>query len=281
MEFVHHSVSLADGRRLAFATLGPPTGFPVLYLHGGVGTALTATPELCAAVDRLGVQWISLSRPGFGASDPHRERTMHTVAADVRDLANQCGWDRVAVVGVSSGGPYALACAALLPDLVSGVALAASLSAHCPPQAVPGLPVTTRAFLRALVWAPELSIRALDLAARALRSHERRVARLLGPHRAPAVHALCAATAPGVRGAVEDFLVCARPWGFDSTAIGVEVHVWHGLRDRLSPADHAFQLATELPRAKIAIDPSESHFFFRRRSAEIAEQLVASSLHSP
>lgn len=277
MEFRPDSEPVGDGRRLAFATLGPASGLPVIYLHGGVGTALTATPEFCEAVDRLGVLWVAVSRPGFGASAPHAQRTMLTVAADVEQLARQRGWTRIVVVGVSTGGPYALAIGAALPELVGAVAVAASLSPRCAPHAVPGLPLPTRAFMAALVAAPETSIRLLDRAARVLHRHEHRIARTLGPTRAPAVHAMSAATACGVRGLVEDFLVCSRPWGFDPAAVRVPVHIWHGLRDRLAPAEHVWQLAAALPHCRVAIDPDESHFFFRRRSAEIATELVAAA----
>ncbi|MBJ7471416.1 MAG: alpha/beta hydrolase [Solirubrobacteraceae bacterium] len=274
LEFLHDSVILDDGRRLAFSTLGPADGFPIVYLHGGVGTALTSSPELSEAVDELGIQWVAVSRPGFGTSDGHPERSMLTVAADIEQLAWRRGWTQIAVVGVSTGGPYALACGAALPQLVGAVAIAASLSSLRPPHAVPGLPLHTRAFMAALVAAPERCIRLLDVAARGLHAHERWIARLLGPSRAPAVHALSAATKHGVRGAVEDFLVCARPWGFDPASLAIDVHIWHGLRDRVAPAEHAWQLAAALPCCRVAIDPDETHFFFRRRCAEIAAELV-------
>lgn len=275
MQFSPDRIMLPDGRTLAFATLGSPDGFPVVYLHGGVGTALTPTPELCSASARHGLQWVAVSRPGFGASDPDPGRTMLTVAADIEQLAAQRGWRRIAVVGVSSGGPYALACAAVLPRLVGAVAIAASLSSRCPPHAVEGLPRLTRLFMRTLAATPELSIRVLDRLAWLLHRLERPVAWLLGPTRDHAVVALSAATRFGVRGAVEDFLVCGRPWGFDPVTIEAEVHVWHGLQDRIAPAEHAWQLAAALPNCRIQVDPDESHFFFRRRSADIAAQLVA------
>lgn len=277
MEFLPDRITLDDGRTLAFATLGPPDGFPVVYLHGGVGTALTPTPELCDAVAREGIQWVAVSRPGFGDSSPHAARTMLTVAEDVGQLAARRGWSRIAVVGVSSGGPYALACASALPRLVGAVAIAASLSAWCPPHAVEGLPRSTRAFMWMLAILPNSSIGVLDRAARVLHRVERPLTWIVGPIRGHALLALSAATRRGVRGAVEDFLVCGRPWGFDPVSVETEVQVWHGLQDRIAPAEHAWQLAAALPNCRIHVDPDESHFFFRRRSAEIAAQLVASA----
>ena len=273
-------MDLADGRRLAFSTLGPSGGFPVLYMHGAVGSALAATPELRDLVDRLGLRWVCVSRPGFGGSDPHPGKTMLSFAADVQELADAQGWNRIAVVGVSTGGPYALACAHLLAELVGAVAITASLSPQCAPYSVPGLPLATRLFMRVLAAAPRSSARLLGVSARLLRAHQALVVRLAGPARAPAVGALSAATVGGVGGLVDDFVVCCRPWGFDPAELGVEVHLWHGLRDRLVPADHARQLAAALPRCRAAIDPDENHFFFRRRSPEITELVVEAARRS-
>ena len=281
MQFTPDRISLLDGRTLAFATLGPPDGFPVVYLHGGVGTALEPTADLCAAVERHALQWVAVSRPGFGRSDVHAGRTLLTVADDVGQLASQRGWSRIAVVGVSSGGPYALACAARLPHLVGAVAIAASLSARCPPHAVDGLPRAARLFMQALVAAPDLSVRVLDRLARVLHRFDRQLAWIAGPGRDAPLLALSTATRRGVRGAVEDFLVCGQPWGFDPVAIKADVHVWHGLQDRIAPAEHAWQLAAALPNCRIHVDPDESHFFFRRRSAEIAGQVVLSARGAP
>lgn len=273
-EFEPGSVHLADGRRLAYASLGPPDGFPVIYLHGAVGTALTATPELVAAVERLGVRWISLSRPGFGRSDAHAARTLLTVASDVGELARRHGWPQLAVVGVSSGGPYALACGYALPGLVAAVGVTAGISPLCAPHRVPGLPLATRAGLCLLATAPRSSAAVLGAATKLLRARPEAVVAALGGGAAPAVHALAAATERGVRGIVDDYLVCTRPWGFAPSAITAPVHVWHGGRDRLVPAGHAAQLAAAVPRGEASIEPDADHFFFRRRSAEITERLV-------
>jgi pimeloyl-ACP methyl ester carboxylesterase len=54
---------------------------------------------------------------------------------DVRAIAGALGIERLAVWGYSGGGPHALACAALLPDLVSAVATFASVA----PFDAPGL----------------------------------------------------------------------------------------------------------------------------------------------
>jgi pimeloyl-ACP methyl ester carboxylesterase len=81
----------------------------------------------CALLNKLGrergLRVVRPERPEQGASDPHPERTLTDWPADVRDLCESLGIDRAAVVGISAGGPYALATAALLPDRVNRVAI--------------------------------------------------------------------------------------------------------------------------------------------------------------
>ncbi|MEH3054396.1 MAG: alpha/beta hydrolase [Patulibacter minatonensis] len=274
MEFQTHCLQLPGGRRLAYATLGPPDGLPLIYLHGGIGTALTPDPGVVDAVRAHGVLWVAVSRPGFGGSDLHAGRTLESVASDVRALAAAHGWREIGVVGVSSGAPFALACAAFAPELVRGVALAAPVAGRCAPHAAAGLRRRTRWFLRAVVDAPEPTIRVLGAAAWLLRRGAPAITRLADPRRAAAVHAVVAATRAGVRGPVEDFGVCAGAWPAALTQVSAEVHVWHGLQDALVPAEHAWELAGLLPDCRLRLSHDETHFFFRRRSALIAGELA-------
>ena len=56
--------------------------------------------------------------PGYGGSSPNPGRTMADHVADVVALLDHLGVDRFAVVGTSTGGPYAVAAAALHPARV-------------------------------------------------------------------------------------------------------------------------------------------------------------------
>jgi pimeloyl-ACP methyl ester carboxylesterase len=83
-------------------------------------------PETAAAV---GVRAITLDRPGIGGSDPKAEHRVADWPADVIALADALGIDRFGVIGNSAGAPYALACAALIPERLTGVAMTNSASA--------------------------------------------------------------------------------------------------------------------------------------------------------
>ena len=106
-----------DGRTLAYAIWGDPTGFPVLSLHGTPGCRFNRWPteEVYA---ELGVCWVTHDRAGYGRSDRHHGRDVADGAADVAALADELGFDRFGVSGGSGGGPHVLACAALLPERV-------------------------------------------------------------------------------------------------------------------------------------------------------------------
>src|ERR1700761_7059678 len=139
-------ITLRDGRRLAYTAAGPEDGLPVLYLHGAIGTALS----IAAEIERFDLRFICVSRPGFGASQRQPGRSILGFAADVEQLADRLKLDRFVVIGVSAGGPYALACGAALGDRVSMIGVVSSLSPLCAPHAVPGMPAHIALALRAL-----------------------------------------------------------------------------------------------------------------------------------
>src|SRR5262249_15922721 len=86
-------------------------------------------PKLRSSVlYRLGVRLISYDRPGYGAAARQPGRTVAAAAWDVRDIAEELNIERCSVIGRSGGGPHALACAALLPDLVVRTAVLVSVA---------------------------------------------------------------------------------------------------------------------------------------------------------
>ncbi len=107
------TVTLHDGRTLEYADLGDPTGTPALFFHGTPATAGQAALVADAARTH-GVRLVAVSRPGYGATTM-TPPGLTSCAADACELADALGIDRFTVMGVSGGGPYALALAALVP----------------------------------------------------------------------------------------------------------------------------------------------------------------------
>ena len=129
---MQHTVRTTDGRTLAVEEGGDPGGRPVLIHEGTPNSRQLYGPHERDAAER-GLRLIGYDRPGYGGSTPAPGRTVADCAADVRAICADLGIDRLAMWGISGGGPHVLACAALLPDLVTA---AASLASPAPFGAV-------------------------------------------------------------------------------------------------------------------------------------------------
>jgi len=281
---------LRDGRRISYLACGPADGLLVIYLHGAIGSPQRICPELEAVVDELGVRYVMPSRPGFGDSDPLPGRTLVGFAGDVAELADHLGRRRFAVVGVSAGGPYALACAHGLPDRVRAAAIVSSMSC-APANPAPGLSLALRTGLRAVRRRPRACTAAGNGLLAVARAHPRLAEgvmrrgapsadrRLLAASEARelATTRFLAAARNGVGGMIDDYLLCAGGWGFALQDVRSPVALWHGVQDPLVPVDEAMHMAAALPCVQTALDPDEGHFFYRRRMREILGDLASVS----
>jgi pimeloyl-ACP methyl ester carboxylesterase len=111
-----HEGTVRVGRRrvLGYAEFGDPGGRLVVWNHGTPGARRQIPIVGRRAAERLGIRLVCIERPGVGDSTDHRYRNVHEWADDVATLVDELGHDDFAVVGLSGGGPYALACAAAL-----------------------------------------------------------------------------------------------------------------------------------------------------------------------
>src|ERR1700761_9166061 len=144
------ALRLPDGRRLTFVETGPPDGDAVIYRHGAIGSPLRDTVNLGPLTERLHARHVAVNRPGFGGSDLIGGRSVTAFAADLTALVDALQIERFFLIGVSAGGPYALAAAHALSDRVIRTAVCSSLSPLCAPHRTPGMPSRIRAGLAAL-----------------------------------------------------------------------------------------------------------------------------------
>jgi pimeloyl-ACP methyl ester carboxylesterase len=211
--------------------------------------------------------------------------TVADCAGDVRAICAELGIDRLAMWGISGGGPHVLACAALLPDLVTAAASLASLARFD----AEGLDYfagmgqdnvdDTRPFLT-----DEAAARAKtdkdreEMLATSPADAASGIESLLTPTDAAVLNGELAeylvsssqdGLAPGSQGWWEDNCMI-RPWGFDLAGITVPVLLLHGRQDRFVPFGHGEWLAAHIPGVEARLLDDDGHLtLLRNRIPEV------------
>lgn len=279
-------VRAPDGRTLAVEDAGDRAGRPVM-VHVGTPNSRHLYGRTVDDATARGLRLISYDRPGYGESTPHPGRTMADCASDVRAICAALGLGKLAMWGFSGGGPHVLACAALLPDLVTA---AASLCSPAPYNA------------EGLNWFAGSSQAAVDdvrlmfadqEAARATFEKERQQLLAASPAElaeewqmhSPGAdlsfltdEATCMqqALAAGIEGSWDDCRAQLTPWGFDLARISVPVLLLHGRRDQAVPFSHGQWLAAHIPGAEAWLLDNEAHGTLREnRIGEVHAWLAA------
>jgi pimeloyl-ACP methyl ester carboxylesterase len=267
-----HRIRLADGRTLACLELGDPGGVPVLYFHGYPGSRLEVRLAAGAA-ERLGLRMLAPDRPGFGESSFQPGRTLSDWSGDIAQLMDHFDLEYCSVVGVSGGGPYALACAAHNPERLYRVALVCALAPLVGRWSTRGMLARNRLILALAAWSPPLARLIVSLAAYLIRRHPGRLLTHMMVN-APAADRrvladadfqalIVASTAEALRqgnaGVSWELTLLARPWDFKLQDVLVPVRIWQGLADTIVPAAMARRLSDELPHSETRYLPDEGH----------------------
>jgi pimeloyl-ACP methyl ester carboxylesterase len=283
-------ITTADGRTIEVHAGGDPDGLPVLVHHGTPGEGSLYRPHVDDAHMR-GIRLIGYDRPGYGGSSPRPGRSVADCALDVEAIADALGLERLAVWGLSGGGPHALACAALLPGRVVAVASLAAVG----PYGVEGLDwldgmgqdnieefgATLRGRDVLESYLEEKRSERLKGDAVQLRDE---LSSLLTPVDADALtgdfaeyvdETMRRALEPAVDGWLDDDLAFAEPWGFDLAAIETPVLLWHGEHDQFVPFAHGRWLAERIPNVDARLSPDDGHLTLAtRRIPEVHAWLV-------
>jgi pimeloyl-ACP methyl ester carboxylesterase len=202
-------------------------------------------------------------------------RAIADCAADVLAIIDALSIERIAVWGISGGGPHALACAALLPDRVVAAACLASPAPFdaagldwfagqaqdnveddklvlSNPTAARVKRVQDREALLATTsaWIMEIYptlFSAIDAAALTRELAEFYAARTKD------------GLAPGIDGWWDDDQAILTPWGFDLQEIRIPIMLWHGRQDRFVPFRHGQWLAARIPNVHTDLTDDDGH----------------------
>ena len=269
-----HFVETREGRRIAYSELGDPHGHPVFYSHGFPSSRREALLLHDSAVAG-GARVIAADRPGYGNSDDLRGRGIRDWSDDVALIADRLGIDRFAMLGVSGGGPYALACAYELGDRLAGCTLVCPLGPIYIDELLEQMTLPVRMNLAVgkqppwvagmlfgshttgvLTHWPDLVEHVRSMAAPPA---DRKVlaegnnSAILNKTIADAMHG-------GAHGARRDLVLYTHDWGIPFNEIPDRIAIWHGTADGTVPIEHARWYAAHLPGARLTELAGEGHY---------------------
>ena len=280
-------ITLPDGRIMAYAEYGAPSGFPLIWCHGNPGSRRDADLLEPTILQRMHIRAIVPDRPGIGLSTWRAKRTINEWPTDLAALTAALKIERFALMSISAGAPYALACARAMPHritragIVSGVGPLEALDEEARRQQGPSYFVMARRsywLVRGITW----------LMQRGLHQPDKFMAQVLSTMppadqvvlneprtRQSFLNVMHEAFRQGTRGLAWDATLIARPWGFSPREIKLPVSLWHGDADRNAPLAMGGYLAEQIPNSYLHILPGEGHFSAAlRHIATILQTLV-------
>lgn len=263
-------IRLGDGRTVGFADFGDRGRPVVLWCHGGPGCRLGPGYVASTARDE-GIRLVGVDRPGYGLSTPQPGRSVADWVSDALAVADHLDIDRFATIGLSTGGAYALAVAALATDRVVGAVACCAMTdmRHLPARNTMSRPHALA------VW--DAGDRDAAMAA-AEASHgidgNKIIESADGPSLPPSdqammqhpwgqhwMAALPEMFAHGVEGYTDDRLADGDGWTtFDVADIICPVVVLHGSADVIVDPIHARHTASIIANADLRIIPGAGHF---------------------
>jgi pimeloyl-ACP methyl ester carboxylesterase len=273
------TLTMPDGRTVGYLDLGPADGSPVLWCHGGPGSRLEPTQAAGPAAE-AGYRLIGVDRPGYGLSTPWPDRSIAGWVPDGLAVLAALGVERTTVVGVSTGGAYALALAAAAPERVNGVIACCALTDMSWPEGrrLQDTPLTTE------LWDAPDRATAISLAEARLGPDGSKMlepqpdaplppadlALLADPtFLAAMAEAMGGMFAQGVIGYVDDRRADGVGWvSFDVGKVQAPTIVLHGSEDSIVAVAQAHHTAAVVPGARLKIVDGLAHLSIATKIVE-------------
>jgi pimeloyl-ACP methyl ester carboxylesterase len=263
-------VKLRDGRMLGYAEYGAPDGKPVFCFHGFPGSRIlwpAFDPHGSAAT--MNARVVAIDRPGVGLSDFKRGREILDWPNDVIELADVLKLDRFSVLGMSGGGPYAVACAFKISERLTSTGIVCGMGPIEAPGYMDGaswiFPGKSLLLRRLLLMLTSMVIRknpdkfisqmneTVSAPDRALLKSHPEVANMI-------VDDWREAFRSGIGGTHQESTLYTRPWGFRLQDITAEVHLWHGEQDDNVVCSVGRYVADTIPNCHPTFFEDEGHF---------------------
>ena len=267
------TVKLSDGRSLSYASFGDPAGKPVFYFHGFPGSRFEPQSNHEAYL-KAGIRLLALDRPGMGESTRKSKRKLLDWPDDVVEVAKILNLEKFSVLGVSGGGPYALACARAIPGYLDKVTVACGLGPMDAPNATSGMMLSNRILFRygrffPLLLRLSVFLMVRQLSSKPVKGFEKFVEGLPEPDRlvlsepeaqefvlTSAVEGVCQGGGP----LLEEIRIYSKLWGFKLDDLNIPISLFQGEVDIDVPASMARYQAELIPDCELNLYPTDGHF---------------------
>jgi len=264
---------LRDGRTLAWREYGITNGgFPIVFMHGNLNSALyqPAWSKTTEQATAAGARVFALDRPGYGETSSHSNRTYLDWAKDVQELVNSLSLGPFAIIGYSSGGPHALACAAAA-NLFPQLKCCSLISSDAPYYK---LGMNKQMYGQDQVTLEYALERAKINEANMIQSYKS----MSKPERVDiALADITHSTKYGLLGAASDSVLEASiDWGYDLNDVkvnNISLQLWHGTEDHDVPISAGDYMSSTLGGKFTRIE-GESHTLIRRHWQTILSDTV-------
>ncbi|GKU22571.1 alpha beta hydrolase [Fusarium langsethiae] len=242
---------------------------------------------------------IALDRPGFGLSSPKPEYRIIDWPKDVAELAQSKDITEFSVFGLSGGGPFALACAYVLPKrTLTSVGLFASAppwaagvhhvdksrrilrfcAMNCPTLLTGAL----NALYRSVRWLvlTQPAIRIIGKWLDAQDAKDKTETKITKPH-TERIEDLVSMLLDepfrqGAGGTVhETKLLTSQDWGFKLEDVDYErVQIWHGVKDTNAPVGMIRYMAEHIPNSELTEFEEDTHYTMYKHIEPALRSLV-------
>jgi pimeloyl-ACP methyl ester carboxylesterase len=287
---IEKTITLPDGRLLGYGLYGNPLGIPIVDFHGIPGSRREA--ELIASyINRDDLCLIGFDRPGYGRSSPKRNYKITDLPIDLSYLADHLKLDRVIALGFSGGGPFALACAAQIPERLASVGIVAGVGPA--DIGAEGMHESNKKKFNLAQTMPSIARLMLTVAFSNLRHHPDKVGPQLEklwlqmPETDQSVlqdktfsqkitDITLDSIQKTVKGWVDEEILMTKPWQFNLSEIIVpNLFLWHGEQDRNVPVSMAKAIADRISACQATFFADEGHLsIIYNHGSEIINTLV-------
>ncbi|KAI1100825.1 alpha/beta-hydrolase [Jackrogersella minutella] len=289
--------ALADGRNISYAFYGDYDSSRTIFYHHGYPSSLEEALYCHDLALKHKLRIISVDRPGMGSSTNQPNRRLLDWPADLLALADHLKVDRFAVIGVSGGGPYALACFHKIPrSRCVGLGI---MSGLFPTNlGLGGMLLMNRALFWTASWSPWLVGQAFNIGIKIgigntenLDVLEKKSGALMKTRPKPdrdawdnssrdvrlgLILGFKGAFRNGFDGAGWEARVYNSDWGFALDEVAAEpgeIVIWHGEEDVNCPLAMTEKAVKLLRNAELRVTKRQAHMLFITKADEALQTL--------